>query len=53
MGVSSSINKASLIFVGGFHNSPSMTGKNFRAKGGERQRNNIRTLAISFCHDIP
>lgn len=49
-GVSPSINKALLTFVGRFHNYPCMTDRNFRGKWGKRQEDNAKTLAISSCH---
>jgi len=38
--------------VDGFYNSPGIFARNFRSKSGERQRDYVKTLAISSCHNI-
>lgn len=36
----------------GFYNPPGIFARNFRSKSGERQRDYVKTLAISSCHNV-
>lgn len=46
------MNKPMLTLIGGFRNSSGTSGRNLRSKNRERQRDSIRILAISSCHNI-